>query len=431
MKQIYVAFNGDDVGSKIGQSIASDDHESLSQTREAVKRGNDLITQWAQSHGGKEVVSSGDECIYLLPVEAARDIENIRSKYSKISGHTLTAGIGSSMSEAAKALLYGKINGKDQLVEYNPSIDQQISEAAGEEQEQASQEPAEGEEENTVSGNRIVEQEQEEAEPVVTEEEPAQEEQEEAEPSIIEEEPAEEEQEVEVPVVENNEEAPVETNQADEEGDVDLTANKESEGQDEEDGLYHEIHELSDVEEMPNEENDLTNRIHSHMSEEDENTEDSGLPNSEDESETSLREDIANALEIFKQNKSTLESAQEQNPELYTALITMLRSMIVMGKKLGYSVNSEGQQGSEDQSGQDKKKIPFTPQQTIGTKLSRTPTKSTSRKRVPVGTVRNNRVKTVNPSTGQTEWKKLSNSQKSIGETEFKTPSHKPHTGKV
>jgi len=33
MKQIYVAFNGDDVGSKIGQSIASDDHESLSQTR--------------------------------------------------------------------------------------------------------------------------------------------------------------------------------------------------------------------------------------------------------------------------------------------------------------------------------------------------------------------------------------------------------------
>jgi hypothetical protein len=49
-----------------------------------------------------------------------------------------------------------------------------------------------------------------------------------------------------------------------------------------------------------------------------------------------LRQDIAEALVSFKENKHLLEQARDQNPELYNATLTMLRSMIAMAKKLGF-----------------------------------------------------------------------------------------------
>ncbi len=69
-----------------------------------------------------------------------------------MSGNTLTIGVGSSMSEAAKALLYGKMNEKDQIVEYEPQIEDYIGddseeESEGEEMspEELQEAPAEGE----------------------------------------------------------------------------------------------------------------------------------------------------------------------------------------------------------------------------------------------------------------------------------------------
>ena len=54
-----------------------------------------------------------------------------------------------------------------------------------------------------------------------------------------------------------------------------------------------------------------------------------------------LRNDIASALISFKENKEVLESAKDQNPALYQATITMLRAMIDMARKLGYSPDQD------------------------------------------------------------------------------------------
>ena len=58
---IYVAINGDDVGSKIGEAIASDDHEALQNTSNSINQSHDMIGKWVESVGGKPISSSGDE----------------------------------------------------------------------------------------------------------------------------------------------------------------------------------------------------------------------------------------------------------------------------------------------------------------------------------------------------------------------------------
>ena len=133
MSNVYLALNGDDVGGRIGDAIANDDHEGLAAASSAIDGAHGNIDQWAESVGGKKVTGSGDEAIYIVPEEALSDLDSIRGKYKEESGHGLTVGVGQSMSQASKALIYGKLNGKDQVVHYEPMIEDYLAqEDAGE-----------------------------------------------------------------------------------------------------------------------------------------------------------------------------------------------------------------------------------------------------------------------------------------------------------
>lgn len=125
----YIAMNGDDVGSGIGNAIATDNHEELSKITGGLKDAHSAIEEWATSKGGQVVTSSGDECIVKIPSGSydESELDSIKDQYSDTSGHSVTMGLGDSMSEASKALIYGKMNDKDQIVEYDTSIDDYIA----------------------------------------------------------------------------------------------------------------------------------------------------------------------------------------------------------------------------------------------------------------------------------------------------------------
>ncbi|HLD91705.1 MAG TPA: mCpol domain-containing protein [Patescibacteria group bacterium] len=128
MDKIYVSINGDNIGSELGQAIASDDHEGLGKLSQSIKDNHSEIDQWVESKQGRVIVSSGDESIFEIPIEAAQELEGIRDRYKEMSGHSLTIGVGSTMSESSKALIYGKMNGKNQIVEYSPEVDKFLAE---------------------------------------------------------------------------------------------------------------------------------------------------------------------------------------------------------------------------------------------------------------------------------------------------------------
>ena len=147
MGMVYVAINGDSVGSKIGEAILSDDHQALAGLSKKFKDAHSNIEKWAQRKGGEVVASAGDESIFSLPEEMIGELENIKSQYSQASGTTLTIGIGQTISQASKALIYGKLNSKDQIVEYEPQMDDYISGDQEDETDEEGTEVDNGEEE--------------------------------------------------------------------------------------------------------------------------------------------------------------------------------------------------------------------------------------------------------------------------------------------
>lgn len=368
MSDVYIAINGDDVGTTIGQAIAADDHEGVQSTSQAVKDAHGTIAEWVEQQGGQEVTSSGDEGVYIVPEEALDQLEEITAQYEEGAGHTLTVGVGGSMSEASKALIYGKLNGKNQIVEYEPSIDRHLTDEDLSEvdDEAASVEDTPDELEDEQDPEKFDEddRDQDTEEIEVPEKEVdgdyETEDMEEGQPQH-EKEMTEEEEFVH----------DAQENRADEADDDAVEADEESQDEEYEEGydepnseedqlpqqdeleseetVYDDLTETDTddqdmqeeiPEEAPEGEEDsydyndaLTDMIQGHM-EGDEDTAEEGMQEDED---GDLKQDIATALQAFKQNKDMLEQAQEQNPELYQATITMLRSMIDMARKLGYS----------------------------------------------------------------------------------------------
>lgn len=407
MGNIFIAINGDDVGSRIGQAIANDDHDGLTQATSAIQNAHDSIDKWINSVGGKKISSAGDDGIYMVPDQAVNDLDSIREQYKQESGHGLTVGVGASMSQASKALIYGKMNGKNQTIHYEPNIEDYLSD----EDEQSPEIPAEDElqdqadtdlEADSGSGNLESAPPQEDLDdsesavpgaeaPEMNEEDPqaSMEDDSETPPAGNEDDMSEDDQAAtdapatpvanKTPGQQSNsqdqsikppidgktdedfgtsdddmvEDQDVEENMS---GDEDLPDSTEDEddtaqdaSQDEMDGSSmgdedtsedseHQDLSNEDIDQSQNEDNGedpLASMIHEDMQgDEDQEDVDGGDEESLDDE---LRNDIATALMSFKENKHMLEQARDQNPELYDATLTMLRSMIAMAKKLGFA----------------------------------------------------------------------------------------------
>lgn len=421
----FIAVNGDNVGDSIGSAIATDNHEELSKITSGLQDAHGAIEQWIESVGGEVVTSSGDEGIYKVPAESFDEstIESLREQYSQSTGTTITVGIGASMSEASKALIYGKLNDKDQVVQYDPHIDDYI---AGHDEEIPEDTEDDGYQDGTDEttdeeiptsegmGEEMVDAPTDEAEFEAGMQDPAMdmkapvdgEEYAEAgaempigeeDPQYQNEVPEMEETAVggEAPIEETDEAMPDSEMGAEEEtvfeegemsesdldvapedrlddvvgtdidGDGDIDAIMPEEGmeeapmgaempmEDEEgmdpmaEGVEGEMppEAMEAGAEMPMEGEDdqgaLTDMIHANMGEEGEE----GA-----ESDEELRQDIANSLITFKENKAMLEQAKTENPKLYEATILMLRSMIEMAKKLNMNPEAdvEGQMAQEE-----------------------------------------------------------------------------------
>lgn len=354
----YLAFNGDDVGTTIGNAIAADDHKALKNTSNSIKRGYRAVEKWIKNYGGKVITSSGDEGLYSVPEQALEGLEQVRADYKKTSGHDLTIGIGDSMSEASKALIYGKLNGKNQIVTYNPHIEDYLSDEDLEEIDEDEALPKDMDEEQV--GAEIPDEEVE-GEELPPEELLAEEDMAAPAENKHPDEPEHEkdmlpQEELVHDAMENEEdEKDADNIEADEEmGDEGI------DGQAEDEELPIQPAEMADEKDMEDNPakddysyNDvLSDMIHGHMEGEDQQPEEEEQPDAEgqdQEMHDELKEDIRTALGIFKQNKDMLEQARQTSPEMYEATVTMLRAMIEMSKMLGYGA----EQDMVDQEAQD------------------------------------------------------------------------------
>jgi hypothetical protein len=345
---VYLAINGDGVGGGIGEAIANDDHEALSQISSKLNNAHQGFCQWAEQNGGKVIVSSGDEAIVSIPAKMATQVEVARQQYEADAGHTLTVGIGQSMSEAAKALIYGKMNNKNQTIQYDPHIDDFISESMGGDEENHSvpldeqgQAPQEGLVPSQIQGNIEGKQ---------SLEQPPQ-----ADPASMPDPMAQPPAQAQAPMApaaqpEGLEQTPAEGLEPSMEGQDPAPEGQEPnmEGQEPQgevpaiDPDQEQVPEGDSV--IPNEGGEEDPNLEQNA-EQDPNMEQASegeeLDEQEDPNAQQLKVDIKTALSVFRDNQQLLEQLKGASPEVYNASLAMLRSMIAMAKQLNFAPEGE------------------------------------------------------------------------------------------
>ncbi len=124
-----VSVDGDDCGSRIGRAILSNQLNELHEISDRIKLGNEVVERWSANHGGKTISSGGDQGTFEVPHEALEMLEQLMRDYQFVSGLTMSVGVGKTLSESGKALLAAKFRGKNRIVYYDFSVENDLEKA--------------------------------------------------------------------------------------------------------------------------------------------------------------------------------------------------------------------------------------------------------------------------------------------------------------
>jgi hypothetical protein len=129
---MYISINADGTGNKFGELASQDNEEGISNLSSQLKEAHAMIDGWVQSNGGKVIASSGDENLFFL--QNTEGLEQLLSDYSEHTQSTITVGMGETISQAIKAMIYGKSQGQGTTNQYSPEMESSLN---GEQQEEA------------------------------------------------------------------------------------------------------------------------------------------------------------------------------------------------------------------------------------------------------------------------------------------------------
>lgn len=124
-----LAYDGDGCGKKVGRAIMANDEKALGEISAKIDLGHEIVNHWIADHGGSRISGGGDEGTFQVPKEALGEVESLRKDHEYATGITISIGIGENLSEAGRALLAAKFRGKDQIAQYNDSVEDDIKKA--------------------------------------------------------------------------------------------------------------------------------------------------------------------------------------------------------------------------------------------------------------------------------------------------------------
>lgn len=134
--KIYIAMDGDNAGSQVERAALKDDTEAIKDISNRISTGSAAVIEHAKKMFGdvEVVVSGGDDLGFLVNDSISKkDVDVLRSVYKRVAGFSITAGIGDSIPKATRALLYGKITGKDKTVPWSNMVEKVISDLSRDE----------------------------------------------------------------------------------------------------------------------------------------------------------------------------------------------------------------------------------------------------------------------------------------------------------
>lgn len=362
--KLYIAADGDSIGQKIGQAVLMDDVQGLHETSQRIVNSLKVLENWVRQKGGQVISSGGDELTAFIDGDVdLNEIEDIRNQIADMAGFTLTVGTGLSLSQAGKALIAGKLTGKNQLVSYDDSVEDVLHEA-----HQASQSGEADEEQQKMDDHYLSamgeEQRDMDADDMVSDIEDDNKYQQDG--MLDQDEMPEEEMSEQDEFSDQDEESP----EMDSENSLDFEEVQPTEDDLEEEeepdysnavihGEEDESEELSDVpmegdsqesesfeeeepitlegalnEDQPKEANKADETEMQDETQEPEQSQEFEDEMMDAQGSEDIMQRIAQNLAMFKENKALIEEARESNPEFYEAVMGLLQNLIDLAKQV-------------------------------------------------------------------------------------------------
>jgi hypothetical protein len=113
---LILSYDADNAGRKVGRAIIANDEHELHRISAKIDLGHQLVNKWIADHGGERISGGGDEGCFKVSYESAKKIEELREKYFKTIGLTISIGIGKTLSKSGLSLVAAKLDGKNKTV---------------------------------------------------------------------------------------------------------------------------------------------------------------------------------------------------------------------------------------------------------------------------------------------------------------------------
>jgi len=126
---VYVSFDGDGIGKLVGRARLADNVEEVRKVNQRIDRGNEIWKSFALRVGGSIIEIGGDEGALEIPADSLDELPAIAEQYAGAVEATVSVGVGMKLSEASKALLVAKLQGKDRILFYTDEMEKAIAEA--------------------------------------------------------------------------------------------------------------------------------------------------------------------------------------------------------------------------------------------------------------------------------------------------------------
>lgn len=122
---IYVAIDGDDIGSQVEIAALTNDPQRTYMISKQIRDSFAAVQKYVKKMSNRKatiILFGGDSLAFALDKKLLKKVDSIRDYYTKVSGFTITIGVGETISKASQALLYGKHTGKNKTVEWSSDI---------------------------------------------------------------------------------------------------------------------------------------------------------------------------------------------------------------------------------------------------------------------------------------------------------------------
>ena len=130
--QIFISFQADRIEAETRLAISKDSPEEISKQTQVTDRATRVLQAWCEASDGKLLSVAGTQGILEVEASHLGEFQKIRQQYQEVIKGTISAGIGTKVSESDKALRAAIKSGGDRIQLYTDECQEILSEESEE-----------------------------------------------------------------------------------------------------------------------------------------------------------------------------------------------------------------------------------------------------------------------------------------------------------